>query len=412
MPFLPFIGWLAADLYFILSVVCAVLFSVIAPDLQKELKLSHLELGFVISTFFISYGLAQGFFGAMIDRFGPSLIITGSAAMSAFGLLYLSHSQNITEAFIALLIAGIGFSSSYVGVVSIAAKRFSPNIFGALTGLAQTSANVVTASILLFIALTGSSVGFRAITRLLSVALFALSCFLWLFLQNQPRTLPLETSERRSSLLFLRNRHYWLATLYFCCSFGVLMAFANLWNVPMQMAYGYSIHTATSMNAMIPLGGAFGAVSAGLLADRLQRPITIARLFIAAMLFCCMFLLYGPLLSAWTTYLLLLLFGFSLGGAPLGFVLVSQHVPASLKGTAFGLTTTLAYLFSAALQYTIGVLLTSYPAYSAGTLEAIAAHRISLTPLALSLVAGLAAVCLQKINATVQTPQTAPLSNQ
>ena len=51
------------------------------------------------------------------------------------------------------------------------------------------------------------------------------------------------------------------------------------------------------------------------------------------------------------------LLGFFCGGTALGFPLIAQYIPATLKGGGFGLMTSFGYLLSAFLEYLVGFIL-------------------------------------------------------
>lgn len=179
---------------------------------------------------------------------------------------------------------------------------------------------------------------------------------------------------------------FWFGTVYFSAGFGVLMAISNLWNIPDQLAYGHSIETAASMNALLPLGGAFGAILAGWIADYLGRRALVARFYIGGMLLLGAFVIYGPDFPTAIAFLILVVMGFFFGGAVMGFPLVGQHVPSELQGSAFGLMAAIAYLVSALLQYLVGALITG--SNTPGTPAAIHDFKLALTPLIVTLAIG------------------------
>jgi sugar phosphate permease len=57
--------------------------STAAPELQKDLGLSHTELGLVFSAFAVPYGFLQPFGGWLGDRFGPRWVLFAVGALWA-----------------------------------------------------------------------------------------------------------------------------------------------------------------------------------------------------------------------------------------------------------------------------------------------------------------------------------------
>ncbi len=112
--------WGIADIYFIFAVMISVLFSVLSPDIQNQLKLSNTELGLLGTAFFLCYGIAQLFTGRLFDKIGPKITLTGSALIAALGLMLMAFSHNFSMAMSAKIITGIGLSTSYIGAIYLA----------------------------------------------------------------------------------------------------------------------------------------------------------------------------------------------------------------------------------------------------------------------------------------------------
>jgi len=385
----PIFIWGTGDLYFILSVLVAVMFGILSPDLQKQLHLSSAQLGLLASVSFISYGVAQFFAGSLLDLLGPRLVIGSSGIIASAGLFLLSISKGLELAISAQLLIGIGFSTSYIGAIYLANMWFPPERFSLISGITQMSANIVSALVLLGMALSKTIPSFRLISNVLGFVALALAILMFLLIRSAPKK---EASVLRPSfwhalVTIFRIPQFWLATAYFSAGFGVLLAFSDLWNILDQLAYGHSLQTAASMNAMLPLGGALGATLAGLLADYLERRSSVAVFYMLGMFVIGAILVYSPVLPLLAAILLLVLFGFFLGGAVLAFPLVSQQIPPSLIGIGFGLMSAIAYLISAFLQYLIGVL--EKGAAALHSLDAIGKLKLGLTPLIITLVIGM-----------------------
>ena len=370
----------------------AVLFGILSPDIQKQLNLDTAQLGLLGSVFFVSYGAAQLVAGGLMDSLGPRLTLAASSIIAACGLFLLSVVGDFKTAIPAQLLIGVGLSTSYVGAIYLAGKWFPPERFSFVSGVTQMSANIVTAALVLIMALSGAIVGFRIVMRGMAFVTLAIGVLMFLFVRSAPARGG-ASSENVPKIGFTASMHsvvripqFWLGTIYFSAGFGVLMAFSNLWNIPDQLAYGHSIETAASMNALLPLGGAFGAILAGWISDYIGRRAIVARVYIAGMLLMGAFLVYGPDIPTAIAFLILIVLGFFFGGAVMGFPLVGQHVPSGLQGSAFGLMAAIAYLLSAVLQYLVGALI-SGPG-TPGTPAAIHDFKLALTPLIITLAIG------------------------
>ncbi len=253
------------------------------------------------------------------------------------------------------------------------------------------SSNILTALFVIILALTGLFISFRPMMVYLTVLMIIISILMAVFVQQAPKASSSEESSQslpffKSVCQLIKIKQFCLGTLYFSTGFGVLLTLSDLWNIPTQIAYHHSVNTSAMMNSMFPFGGGIGALIAGWVADYLKSPSKIARLFILGMVVICALLFYGPEYSTSTTFILLFVFGFFLGGTVLGFSIVGQCIPVTLKGMAFGLMAMIAYLISAFLQYTVGLLLSEY--HTIDSINTIHQFKIALIPLFITLLIG------------------------
>lgn len=387
------IVWGTGDLYFILSVVTAVLFGILSPELQKHLNLTAAQVGLLGSVFFLSYGLAQLVTGSLIDLLGPRITLAGSAVIAAAGLFLLSEAGSLEVALTAKSLVGIGLSASYIGAIYLAGTWFPSERFPLVSGVTEMSANIFTAALVLVMAISGGFVSYGFVMRSLGLVILILGILIFIIVRSAPQTssetekVSQETGYLSDVRTLVSIPQFWLGAIYFSAAFAVYLAFADLWNIPDQLAYGNSLETAAIMNAMLPLGGAFGAVLAGWFSDYLGRRSIVAKSYMGGMLTVSAVMIYGPTLPISIAFILLMILGFFFGGAVLGFPLVEQHIPPALKGRAFGFMAMIAYLLSALLQYIMGVILGLQP--SPGTPAAIHDFKLALTPLIIVLVIGI-----------------------
>ena len=385
------IVWGAGDLYFIVSVIIAVLFGILSPDLQKQLHLDSAQLGLLGLVVFLSYGLAQLVAGSLMDSWNPRLILAGSAVIASGGLFLLSAAEGFKMAIAAQFLIGAGLSTSYIGAIYLAATWFPSERFPLVSGITQMSANLMVAAVVLGMALSGALVSFRIVMSSLGFVTLCTAVLMLLIIRSAPVPKPDPAGEhsKRKFVSDLRTLvripQFWLGTIYFSAGFGVLLAFSNLWHVPDQLAYGHTLRTAAMMNAMLPLGGALGAILSGWLADYLGRRSEVAKFYSAGMLVMYAVLVYGPHMAIPLAFLHLVLLGFFFGGAVLGFPLVGQNIPTIMRGTGFGLMATMAYLVSALLQYLVGALLGEV---STPGPTAVHEFKVALVPLVVTLAIG------------------------
>lgn len=389
----PLLIWGIADLYFILAVTVTILFGALAPDLQKQLNLTAAQLGLLGFSFFLSFGITQLLTGNLIDTLGPRIALTLSACIATFGLFLLSNATGLSDAIIAQIIIGAGFSSSYVGAIYLASSWFPNKYFSILSGITQMSAYIVSASLILFMALFGAlEADFRKIILDLTFITLLIGTLLFLIVRKATNSNPTRKVNQRAAHFWkdlyklFHISQFWLGAIYFGTNIGVLLAFSSLWNIPDSLAYGRTLQTATMLSATLRYGSACGALLSGLLASYFKNNSIIARIYSFGTLVVSIILIYGPLFSMPIAFVIFALFGFFLGGTALGFPLVEQYIPPTLKGTGFGFMVALGYFLSAFLEYLPGILLGG--PLEPGSPDAMYAFKIALTPLMVMLLVG------------------------
>ncbi len=385
----PFSIWGMGDLYFIISVSVALLFGILSPNIAKQLHLSSTQLGFLGGVFFLCYGFAQLLAGRLIDFLGPRYTMTGSAIIASSGLILLATANGFGFAVGAQILIGAGLSTAYVGTIYLANMWFPADRFCLMAGITEMSSNIIVAVIIFIMVLAGALVNFRIIIG--SFSIIALIIAVLMFLIIRSRSDRKSITEHKVSFItalskLIKIPQFRLSVIYFSTGFGALLALADLWNVPTQIAYRHTLQTAASLNAMFPLGGAIGALCSGWIADHLKCRAIVAKFYITGMLVLTIILVYGPVFPTAVTFILLLLLGFCFGGAVLGFPLVEQNITDDLQGTGFGFMTMIAYLLSACLQFLIGDILGHTKHLTQFT--TISHFKIALTPLVIILAIG------------------------
>jgi MFS family permease len=389
----PFAIWGISDLYFILAIVFIILFGVLAPDLKQQLNFTSSQLGLLGFAFFLSTGLAQPLTGRLTDTWGPRFTLTLSACITASGLFLLATTDGFFQAFLAQMIIGIGFSTSYVGTIYLAAIWFSQKQFPLFSGMTLTSSHILAAFLISIMALVGAvMMNFREITVILAVIALVIAVLLFLIVRTPSDSVQTHQVHEQKSLFFndlnklFHIPQFWLGAIYFSATISVFLAFSSLWSVPDSLAYGHDLSTATMLSATLRFGSALGALLSGLIASRIGRCSAIARYYSSSLLLISIVFIYGPILPVSIVFLITALLGFFFGGSALGFPLVGQYIPAALKGTGFGLMIAMGYLLCALLHYLTGALLdTQVPPNVSPTIHAF---TIALTPFVVTLAVG------------------------
>jgi len=355
-----FLGWATVELFFILSVLHAVLFAILAGNITQSLDLDASQLGMLSGVFFVTYAIGQLVFGSLMGAVPVRVLLTATAAVSAAGTLLFAFSGGLTAALIARVLVGIGLSSTFVGVIHIVSRDYGER-FAFMSSLSQSLSNVSASLMAMLSAAIPFLVDFRTPFCVTGV-LLAVSAALMFFCLRAPEEPAVQQSRgaRFGAVLAqcFRSGQLWAALFFYSGLFGTLLAFANLWNIQFQVRYfGHSIERSAVMNAMIPLGVTVGSIVAGLWADRVGFVLP-ARIFgmLSLVLFVTLLLVPLPAPLAGATMFFV---GFGLSGSILALTAVQTHLPVEARPLGTAAVVTAAFGLGGLLQPLVGATLSA-----------------------------------------------------
>lgn len=266
--FLPFAG-----AYFLSNVYRSAT-ALVGPELSEELALGAGSLGFLTSTFFLTFAGAQLPLGMLLDRFGARRVESALLLIAACGAISFSLAQGLGELAIGRSLIGLGVSACLMAALKTFSLWFPLERQASLTGWIMTAGGLgaLTATVPLEAAL--HLTGWRDIFVALAVLTLAVSLCLLLCVPEK------QTSARTSTLAeqwagvreVFRSRHFWRFAPLGLTITGGYMAVQSLWSISWLMAVNG--HTrATAAGNLAGMNGAMllSYIFIGLLATRLAR---------------------------------------------------------------------------------------------------------------------------------------------
>lgn len=353
-----FLGWATTEVFFVLSVLQAVLFAILAGNISQSLDLDASQLGQLSGVFFVTYAIGQLVFGSLLGKIPARVLLSGTALVSAAGMWLFASSEGMTAAIIARVLVGIGLSSSFVGVIHLLSRDYGDK-FAFMSSLSQSLSNICASLMAMLTAAIPFLVDFRAPFRVVGALLAVTALLMFLSVRKPVETATTPGASARFGVVLgicLRNGQLWAALLFYSGLFGTLLSFANLWNIQFQLSYfGHSVEHSAFMNAMIPLGVTFGSIVAGLWADRAGFVIP-ARIYgvLSLALFVALFLVPLPAALAGGAMFFV---GFGLSGSILALTAVQKHLPAEARSLGTALVVTAAFVLGGVIQPLVGATL-------------------------------------------------------
>ena len=110
--------FLSFALAYIISYAFRSINAVISPELIRDLHLSHTELGFLSSAYFIGFGMTQIPVGLALDRFGPRTTEMALMSFAIIGALIFAVADQFATLVIGRVCIGIGVSACLMSAFS------------------------------------------------------------------------------------------------------------------------------------------------------------------------------------------------------------------------------------------------------------------------------------------------------
>lgn len=349
--------WLSVEIFFVFSVVSAIMFGVFSTAVTKSMHLSSSQLGWLSGTFFIVYAITQFYSGRLFVIFSMKWLLFISTLFAATGAIIFGMANSLFLMFFARILLGIGLASSFVGVLFVIQNNFTGKFFPVMSSLSQSIANLSAGLFGFLASIIIARYNYKISFEVLGCVFGVCGCLIVLFFkdgnvlvrqQKQPSFIT-------SIKVLLVNRNVWLATLYFTGLFGSILTFADLFNVSFQIeAFHVSYAEATIINSMIPFGLTVGGVLVGYWAQKMHNYIFPARVFsflALIMLGIMLFVKFKVSYSVEIIAIVAFIFGMGCSGSILAFQCVQNSIENPLlRPLATSFVLTFSYIFSGLIE--------------------------------------------------------------
>ncbi len=318
------------------------------PWLMADFGYSYVELGSVVSVFFVVSGVGQMLSGFLVDKVGARPIMFAALACFALAGLIAASAQNYAMLVAAAFCAGLGNAPFHPVDFTILNKRVSPKNMGHAFSVHGISGNLGWAAAPVFMAGITSWTGSWRIACLsgavLALLILAIVVHQRRWLDDREAPAPQAQAKTTTSTVgepnpfaFLALPAVWLCFAFFFFTTAGLSAVQSFSSPALSSIYPQLDLTTTSwMVTGFMLCSAVGMVGGGFLAARVQRLEQVITVFL---------LLSGALLAlagtGWLSASVALAvgavagFGQGLAG-PSRDMLIKQAAPPGATGRVYG----------------------------------------------------------------------------
>ena len=392
-------GWLVVFVMFlVLSMVSVTRASIglAMPTLEQTMGWSRSFLSSVVAAALICMALVSPFVGNLLDRVGPRKILLGGLLTTAGALILMSQSNHSWQFFIAYtFFGGIGFGIVSKNVAGATIARHFDQNRGFAVGVANAGSTAGHIALLPVMAVILTAASWRWGYLFLAAICFVLLPVVWKWIRPGPDTVRVsptraaapatpapmeeEVPERlveRLKLLF-RNRTF-LALLgsYTICGFTAT-GMIDTHFLPYAISCGIPVVASASAYGVLAAFNMGGMALAGYLADRINRPILLAVIYIMRGL-SYVILLLVPVYDLNLIWVFAVVFGiFDYSTIPVTTSLVATHIGLRTIGLSLGVLAMFHAAGGAAGAFLGGVLYDMFQKYDFVWVAAISVAMIA-----------------------------------
>ncbi|RUR15677.1 MFS transporter [Legionella sp. km535] len=350
-----YLVWSITALFVIYSFCLSTASAVFAESIKQSLHADDISVSFAFSGFILGFAFMQVPAGYLLDKFNARYIVSTGIFILGTGNVLISYANNLTLFTLSNFIQGIGASFAFISAAVLTAQWFSekqfPILFGLIQGVSCASAGIIHYGFTL--ALTAYS--WNDMYRILSGFGFSLFIISLLFIKS-PKEYKREQhcSLIQSLMSVLKSKQILLCSIAGATSFGVLLAYAGLWYLKIQMYYSIANNQAMIISAMIFLGIGVGTPFLGWLSNKIESRKKVIHITLCLGTMMLLLGIYLPQFEVNTLIIIQIIsffIGFFLSGSMLFYTLVSELSTNATRGVAISVLNTVVFLFNAVLMF-------------------------------------------------------------
>jgi MFS family permease len=350
-----YIIWFIAALFVVYSFCLNTASAVFAQAIKTSLGSDNFTVSIAMSAFILGFACMQIPAGYLLDKFNARFVVSSGIFLLAAGNILISYSGTITLFTLSNFLQGVGASFAFISAAVLISQWFSEKQFPILFGLIQGVSCTLAGIIHYYFTLALNTYSWNEIYRSLSFFGFALFILSLLIIKSPSGYKREQSGSLKQSLgIVLKNRQIVLCSIACATSFGVLLAYAGLWYIKIQMYYSLANLQAVVISGLIFFGIGIGTPFLGWISNKIKSRVIVIHVTLCLGTMALMLGIYLPHFKLNTLiiiHMISFLIGFFLSGSMLFYTLVSEYSTNATRGVGISVLNTAVFLFNTLMMF-------------------------------------------------------------
>jgi sugar phosphate permease len=362
--------------------------SVVANDIATDFGTTASVLGLLGSVYFYCYAAMQFPAGLFSDSIGPRKTVTISLLLACIGSFLFGLSPNISVAFVARVMVGLGVSMVFIPTMKILSQWFRTNEFAMMAGVLNATGGIGVLAATWLLGILATNVGWRISFQFIGGCTLLLLILAWFIVRDRPadkgwpsiKEVDVKSDKNDLSVpqiiglwegarKVVSEKYFWPVAIWFFFDCGIFFGFGGLWGGPYLMhVYGMTREQAGNILSMLAWGMIIGSPLLGLLSEKVLKSRKKTFMLCTSVLTVLLMFINFFAANLPSFILALWFFLFSVCSSAIvimAFTTTKELFPVEIAGTSVGTVNLFPFLGGAVFMPLLGRILDSYPKTSA-----------------------------------------------
>lgn len=367
--FIPFaLGYFLSYLYRVVN-------SIIAGDLSTDLDLNATELGFLTSTYLITFAVIQLPLGVLLDKYGPRRVEAFLLLFAALGAAIFAIATSFNMLVIGRALIGLGVSACLMAAFKSFVQWFPADRLPLANGLHMTAGGLGVLCASSPTAWLLETLVWRDLFWILAIATLLVAIIIFFAVPDKPA--PAESLPDQKADLIVHiagivhvfsDRYFWRIIPVAVSTQAAALALIGLWTGPwFRDIAGFNETEVASSLLLIAVSMIIGYIVIGYVAYYFSKrginSMTIALIGMVAFILIQLIMAFHPVSFAQPVWML---FGFFSTSSILTYAALSQRFSAQYAGRANTALNFLVFVVGFFIQWGIGAVIDAFSSDIAG----------------------------------------------